>query len=200
MILVPRPLNVEVISLSEVPFEGSTPSDREHEPLILVVDDERLIADTLSTIFTKAGFSAAKAYDGESALTLARKTAPAILIADVGLPGMNGIALSAAVSEIVPGCSILLLSSHPEAAEQVVQANAKGYDFQFFHRPVHPTVLVQRISELIATKDVQCADRFNDPRRQSRFTDPGILHAASGNTSRTCRSSLTFPHPRKQTA
>lgn len=151
MIPFSRPLHVEIVPLSEVPV-GESASFEEEAPVILVIESERLIADTLSTILAKTGFSTATAYDGETGLELARKIVPAILIADAGLPGMNGIALATAVADTIPGCRILLLSSDAATTEQIAEASAKGYDFPFLQRPVHPTVLVHRVSELMSSR------------------------------------------------
>ena len=43
-----------------------------NQPVVLIVDDERVIADTLSIILSRSGFSTMTAYDGESALELAQ--------------------------------------------------------------------------------------------------------------------------------
>jgi DNA-binding response OmpR family regulator len=152
MFLVPRSLNVEVVPLSEVPLPDSTPFPSQCEPIVMVVDDERLIADTLSAIFTKVGFETMTAYDGESALALARKIQPTILVSDVCLPGMNGIALAAAITEVIPECKILLLSANVAAAEEVMALYESGCEFHFLAKPVHPTILVDRVANLIDSK------------------------------------------------
>jgi hypothetical protein len=46
----------EVIPLNEVPMDSSTPDTKQPEPVVLIVDDERIIADTLSIILGKSGY------------------------------------------------------------------------------------------------------------------------------------------------
>ncbi len=53
------------------------------KPKVLVVDDERVIADTLSMILNQSGFEARAVYSGEGALELAQSFAPDMLISDV---------------------------------------------------------------------------------------------------------------------
>jgi YesN/AraC family two-component response regulator len=81
------------------------------QPVVLIVDDERVIADTLSIILSKSGFSTITAYDGESALELARVVHPDLLISDVVMPEMTGVDLAIAVTETVPGCNRISLAS-----------------------------------------------------------------------------------------
>jgi DNA-binding response OmpR family regulator len=153
MIPIDLPVHVEVVPLTEVPeleetFEDS-PAPQQHRPVVMIVDDERLIADTLSAIFAKCGFATLTAYDAPSALEEAKLCAPEILIADVALPGMNGVELAIALVEAVPACKVLLFSAHAGAAELVMDAREKGHEFLFLAKPVHPAVVVTRVKELV---------------------------------------------------
>ncbi len=60
-------------------FNGGKP----YRPVVLVVDDECVIADTLSEILKRSGFNAITAYDGPSALDAALLNPPQVLITDV---------------------------------------------------------------------------------------------------------------------
>jgi CheY-like chemotaxis protein len=147
-----RLLNVEVVPMSEVPSEGKGFLENQHKPVILIVDDERVIADTLSDIFGRAGFKVLTAYDGSSALALMGSDVPDILLSDVAMPGMNGIELAIAVTRAIPGCKALLFSGHAEAMEQVIDACEWGYDFHFVAKPVDPAVMVNMASKLVGRK------------------------------------------------
>jgi hypothetical protein len=58
---------------------------------VLVVDDEKVIADTLVQILTQGGFTAAVAYSGEHAIHCARDDHFDVVLMDVMMPEMNGI-------------------------------------------------------------------------------------------------------------
>jgi CheY-like chemotaxis protein len=58
---------------------------------VIVVDDERLIANTLATILNNAGYDARAVYSGEQLVELLESFQPEVLIADVVMPGMTGI-------------------------------------------------------------------------------------------------------------
>src|ERR1700757_1303859 len=64
---------------------------------VLVVDDQRLIADTISEILDGAGFQVKAAYDGWSALDIAGRFHPDYVLSDVLMPRMNGVELAIAV-------------------------------------------------------------------------------------------------------
>ena len=109
------------------------------QPVVLIVDDERVIADTLSIILSKSGFSTMTAYDGESALELARAVHPDLLISDVVMPEMTGVELAIAVTETVPGCKVLLFSGQATTVDLLEKARHRGHDFTILTKPVHPT-------------------------------------------------------------
>ena len=60
---------------------------------VLVVDDDRLVADTLSLIFEKSGFEAKAAYSADEALECARGFTPHLLLCDVTMPARDGLSL-----------------------------------------------------------------------------------------------------------
>ncbi len=116
------------------------------QPMVLVVDDEHVIADTLVLILNRNGFCATAAYDGESALQLACATPPDILISDVMMPGRNGVELAIAVQRSCPHCRILLFSGNAATQSFLETAREMGHDFEFLDKPVHPDILLQRLS------------------------------------------------------
>src|SRR5215475_15497155 len=70
--------------------------------IVLVVDDEEVIADTTMEILKRSGFEAVCAYDGQSALELALRTTPDFVLTDVVMPNMNGVQLAIAVRKALP--------------------------------------------------------------------------------------------------
>lgn len=141
-------LNSQVVPLSEVPAEQNTTAEP-WRPVILVVDDEMVIADTLSMILSKSGFATLTAYDGAEALELARDIPPDLLISDVVMPGMTGIQLAIAVVAMVPGCKVLLFSGQAATVDLLEEARAEGNEFNALTKPVHPTDMLKRIAETL---------------------------------------------------
>jgi CheY-like chemotaxis protein len=114
---------------------------------VLVVDDERLIADTISAILTEHGFVAFKAYSGEEAIRLAEEIEPDIVLSDVLMPIMSGIQMAILIKESLPATRIVLLSGQAATAELMRQAAAAGYDFDLLAKPIHPEDLVKKLKE-----------------------------------------------------
>ena len=112
---------------------------------VLVVDDERVIADTLATILNQSGFDARAVYSGETALELAPTFEPEMLISDVIMADMNGIDAAIRIREILPTIKILLFSGKAATADLLEKARAQGYDFEILAKPVYPKDLLERL-------------------------------------------------------
>ncbi|NYF77875.1 response regulator [Granulicella arctica] len=86
---------------------------------ILVVDDERLVADTLRLIFIKYGFDARVAYSVEDALDRARDFLPQLLLCDISMPGRDGLELMETLGKEQPGCKVLVLTGYYSNLQRV---------------------------------------------------------------------------------
>jgi CheY-like chemotaxis protein len=117
------------------------------KPRVLVVDDERVIADTLAIILNKAGFDASAVYTGNGAVERARADRPDLIISDVIMPDMNGIEAAINIREFLPGCKILLFSGQAATADLLESARAKGHDFEILAKPVHPQDLLAKLRQ-----------------------------------------------------
>lgn len=146
-----RLVNVMEVPLEEVPLDDLMESGA-NRPIVLVVDDEPLVADTLAMILTRAGYDTVRAYNGRAALEIARARRPDLLISDVAMPGMNGVELALGLVAMDPGCKVVLFSGHATSLD-LISAYAAGHEFPLLAKPVHPTqVLVQvaKSLELVA--------------------------------------------------
>jgi DNA-binding NtrC family response regulator len=143
-------LSFEVVSLAEVAQEDVVVLQDRNGPLILIVDDEKVIADTLSIILTRAGFTTMTAYNGETALKIAAAISPALLISDVVMPGISGVELAIKITATLPDCKILLFSGQAATVDLLEKARLDGHFFTTLSKPVHPTDMLRRISECLA--------------------------------------------------
>ena len=115
------------------------------KPKVLVVDDERVIADTLSMILNQSGFAARAVYSGERALELATTFAPDMLISDVIMADLNGIDAAIQIRALLPRIKILLFSGQAATADLLEKARARGYEFEIMAKPVHPQDLLTKL-------------------------------------------------------
>ena len=144
--------NFQVVPITEVAKTDESIHTGKHRPVVLIVDDERVIADTLSMILRKNGFSTLTAYDGKRALELASVTSPELLISDVVMPGMTGVELAIALTHMIPACKVLLFSGQAATVDLLEKARNVGYNFTTLTKPVHPTDMLRRISECLTTR------------------------------------------------
>jgi CheY-like chemotaxis protein len=114
-------------------------------PKVLVVDDERVIADTLAMILNQSGFQAQAIYSGEGAVELASTFEPDMLISDVIMADLNGIDAAIRIRELLPKIKILLFSGQAATADLLDNARKQGYEFEILAKPVHPQDLLNKL-------------------------------------------------------
>ena len=115
---------------------------------VLVVDDERLIAETVAAILNANGFEAVEAYNGEEALEAARKFQPDVVLSDVLMPKMSGVELGIKIHLEFPGTRIFLFSGQAATSELMRKAQDDGYTFELFPKPIHPEALIAKLRGL----------------------------------------------------
>ena len=79
---------------------------------VLVVDDDHLVADTLSLIFNANGYECEATYSAADAFERVRSFEPAALLCDVMLPGETGLELAERIRQHMPETRMLLLSAY----------------------------------------------------------------------------------------
>jgi DNA-binding response OmpR family regulator len=138
------------VPLQEVAKEDVVNLPAKEPPIVLIVDDEKVIADTLSIILTHAGFITMTAYDGATALRMANAITPALLLTDVVMPGISGVELAIMLTRSIAYLKVLLFSGQASTVDLLEQARHSGHHFTALTKPVHPTDMLKRISECLA--------------------------------------------------
>jgi CheY-like chemotaxis protein len=112
---------------------------------VLVVDDEKLVADSLSEILKRFHYDAVPLYSGEAAIEAARRECPDFVLSDVIMPKLNGVETVLKILEICPTTRVLLLSGNAATADLLRQARAQGHEFELLGKPIHPEELLRRL-------------------------------------------------------
>jgi CheY-like chemotaxis protein len=118
------------------------------QPRILVVDDERILADTTAAILSRAGFVSRAVYDGFDALATMASFRPDYLLTDVMMPAMNGIELAMTIAKIYPATKIVLFSGQAGISQILEDSKAQGFEFPLLAKPVHPSKLIEGLKML----------------------------------------------------
>ena len=144
--------SVTTVPVSEVPMTGLFNGSKPYRPVVLVVDDECAIADSLAEILNRSGHSATTAYDANSALESVLVKPPDVLITDVVLPGMSGIELAITVRRIFPDCKVVLFSGNAATSAMLEPAIRAGHNFVLLTKPVHPREMLSHVSECVRSR------------------------------------------------
>jgi DNA-binding response OmpR family regulator len=134
------------VPIAEVPLPAESAKASAYRPIVLVVDDEPTVADTLAEILARSGYAAMAAYDGESALETAALVPPDLLIADDLSPQMSGFDLAIAVKGESPDCKIILLSGQQSTACPLNSAKRGAHQISLLSKPVHPADLLTKVT------------------------------------------------------
>jgi DNA-binding NtrC family response regulator len=110
---------------------------------ILIVDDERSIADTLSVIFRHAGYETFTAYNGRQGLDAALELAPKLVLSDVVMPELDGVAMAIEIRKIMPEIPVVLFSGQTGVTDLLQSAKDKGFHFELLEKPIHPAEIVR---------------------------------------------------------
>ncbi|HXS77053.1 MAG TPA: response regulator [Terracidiphilus sp.] len=123
---------------------------------ILIVEDEKVVADTLGQILGADGYEIRVVYSAEDAVTLIATWPPDLAILDVMLPRMNGIELAVILKENFSRCHVLLFSGQPSVEGLMQKAKNEGHEFEIMAKPVHPSVMLDTISTLLCAERGRC--------------------------------------------
>jgi CheY-like chemotaxis protein len=119
---------------------------------VLVVDDDRLVADTLTLIFERNNFRARAAYSADEALEFAREFCPDLLLCDVTMPGRDGLSLVADMTRELPNCRILVLTGFYSNVKNVREhAQKLSRPLGILTKPCQPAELLREAAALLAT-------------------------------------------------
>jgi len=125
---------------------------------VLVVDDDRLVADTLRMIFVVNGFESEACYSAAEALRRARSFVPELLLCDVTMPGQNGLQLAATISRELPACQMIMLTAYlSNAASVELEALRMKRPLKLLSKPCRPEVLLKEAGELLRNQTFSAA-------------------------------------------
>ena len=117
---------------------------------ILVIDDDRLVADTLNLIFLANGFESEARYSAADGLSRARTFGPQLMLCDVTMPDEGGLQLAEKVSAEMPEVRMLMLTAYSSNQEKVnAHSERTGRKLKMLSKPCRPEVLLEEASALL---------------------------------------------------
>ena len=119
---------------------------------ILVVDDERLIRESLYEILRIDGFRAHMAASGEEALNLMKGQKVDIVLTDMKLPKMSGLDLLSDVKQSNPEIDVILITGYG-SIESAVEAMKKGA-YDYITKPINDNEVKIILSKIVEKKEI----------------------------------------------
>jgi len=120
---------------------------------ILIVEDEKLLADSIQSLLTKKGFEVDVAYDGETGEEYAELGIYDLLILDIMMPKMNGYEVAKRVRAKRLGTPILMLTAKSELEDRIAGLNS-GADY-YLTKPFDTRELLACINALLRRQGAQ---------------------------------------------
>jgi len=132
--------------------------NREELPSILCVDDEPRVVESLA-LHLRRGYQVLTADGGQSALQILKDSgAPAVIVSDMRMPGMDGAALLKQVKHLYPETTRILLTGEPGRDAAIAAVN-EGQVFRFLTKPCTPDNLRTAIEAGVAQHRLFIAER-----------------------------------------
>jgi two-component system cell cycle sensor histidine kinase/response regulator CckA len=116
---------------------------------LLLAEDEAVLRAAMARALERAGFAVTAVPDAETALAhLAAGFEPGLLVSDIRMPGLDGVALAEEARRLRPNLPILLVSGYADAAER---GRLGGLDVGFVPKPFSLAELCGRAQEMLGT-------------------------------------------------
>ncbi|MFJ4161317.1 response regulator transcription factor [Microbacterium testaceum] len=123
--------------------------------LVVIVEDERAIADVARLYLGEAGFGVHLARDGDSGLADIRRLRPVAAVVDIGLPGIDGIELVRRLRRDDDWTPVLFSTARDAEVDRILGLELGGDDY--LTKPASPRELVARVKALVRRSQVAAA-------------------------------------------
>ena len=150
---------------------------------ILLIEDEKLLADSVAALLSSRGYEVEAAYDGDAGLQYARLGIYDLVILDVMLPGIDGYQLARQLRAERCSLPILMLTARSDILDRIEGLNA-GADY-YLTKPFDGRELLACVHALLRRQGEQ-VDVMRHGNTELDLTT-GILRAAAGEVRLSAR-------------
>src|SRR5512147_637414 len=117
------------------------------KPRVLVVDDQEALRTLLSRLLDREGFDPVEAGDGEKAVELFKAESPLVVVSDIMMPKMDGLALLNEIKRIDRNATVILMTG--QGNEDVLLKALRGGATNFFKKPFNVRELIDEIRKVV---------------------------------------------------
>jgi DNA-binding response OmpR family regulator len=119
--------------------------------LVVIVEDERAIADLERLYLVEAGYGVHLERDGDAGLAAIRRLKPVAIVLDVGLPGLDGIEVCRRLRDSGDWTPIIFVTARDDEVDRILGLELGGDDY--LTKPFSPRELVARIKGILRRLD-----------------------------------------------
>ncbi|MGM0403831.1 MAG: response regulator, partial [Thermodesulfobacteriota bacterium] len=123
---------------------------------VLVVDDEYTVRDSIKEWLEEEGFSAETAASGEEALEAMKKQSFKMMLLDIKMPGMDGVAVLKKTREMFPDMAVVMMTAYA-TVETAVEAMKTGA-MDYLMKPFDPEDLVSKVVEVYELREASMGE------------------------------------------
>lgn len=134
---------------------------------ILVVDDEKEIAESIKIYLEEEGYKVFINFDGEQALETLKREDIHLLILDIMMPKVDGISLARTIRKL-SSVPIIFLSAKSETTDKIVGLNAGADDY--ITKPFEPLELIARVKS-----NLRRYTKFNNRPQENTIIIDGLM-------------------------
>lgn len=114
---------------------------------VLLVDDDPTIAEVVHAYLTRSGIAVERAADGVTALAVAGRTRPDLVVLDLMLPGLSGLEVCRRLRETRPDLPVVMLTALGEESDRILGLETGADDYLV--KPFSPRELVLRVQSVL---------------------------------------------------
>jgi two-component system response regulator AtoC len=140
---------------------------------ILVVDDERIVRESLRDWLVNVGYKVEVAESGEAALQIIRRKKIKIMLADLVMPGLDGIELMKEARKIVPTIITVIVTAYGSIQTAISAIREGAYDY--IEKPFCPEKVELLIKNLVAHQDLIEENISLRRKIEDRYLFEGII-------------------------
>lgn len=98
-------------------------------PLILIIEDEAMLADAMTIYLERHAYSTLVARSGEEGMRVAEGNSPDVAVVDIRLPGMHGLEVLGRLRDLSPGTEVVMMTAHASVATAIEAMKRGAFDY-----------------------------------------------------------------------
>lgn len=118
---------------------------------VLIVDDDKALADSFSVILQSEGYETETAYDGANGIQLAKKFEPDLVLSDMNMPIISGREFQRRIKELNLPTKFIMITGEME--RELMKQSMKNGASEFILKPIDPNDLIVKVARILALED-----------------------------------------------